>query len=382
MSEDKNKAMIKHYYLCTSCGTCRELCTIMRNDILESLSPRARVTIAGDLFLNKLGITQRVKDIIFSCTLCGVCEMTCPSGVEVAETVKATRRYILEKGEGPEELTKLLDGLTANNNIFMMDNEDRMEWASDIEDTIKDKINKHAETAIFVGCQESFKGSLYNIPEALVSIFNKVNQDYTLLGENEWCCGAPYFLLGLQSEKVNDFMSHNVEAIKALGVKRVVTTCPGCFKAWNDEYKKMDKELPFEIKHTTEILADLITNGALKVEKPFNKKVVFQDPCELGRHSGIFDAPRTILKSIPELELIELKREKADAYCCGGGGLCKASYPETAEKIAKSVVEKYIEAGAEVIVTSCPACFDNLVNGIEGKDVKLLDIHDLVNSLL
>jgi len=112
--------------------------------------------------------------------------------------------------------------------------------------------------------------------------------------------------------------------------------------------------------------------------------VVFQDPCELGRQGGIYDAPRDILKSMPGIELIELEREKADAYCCGGGGLCKAAYPEKAIKIASDVVDKYIEAGCELIVTSCPACFDNLFTAIDEnkKDIKLLDIHEMLVELL
>ncbi|MHA1379422.1 MAG: (Fe-S)-binding protein [Candidatus Helarchaeota archaeon] len=381
MSE-KDKQMIKYYYLCNNCGSCRQLCTLFRTDLTEALSPRSRMTIAGNLYLNTLGVTQKVKDIIFSCTLCGLCNDSCPSGVDVVETVKATRRYILEKGEGPESLNQLINSLFGDKNIFMLDNEDRMEWAADIEDEIKDKLKKQSENAIFIGCQESFKGSLYNIPEALVKIFNKVGYDYTLLGDDEWCCGAPYFLLGLEDEKVKGFVEHNIEQMSALGVKNIITTCPGCYKAWNDDYKKFNKEMVFNIKHSTEIIADLIKEGKLKIEKELKKKVVFQDPCELGRHSGIYEAPRIILKSIPGLELIKLEREKADAYCCGGGGLCKAAYPETATDIAKSVVGKYIEAGAELIATSCPACFDNLAIGIDGRDICLLDIHDLVMELL
>ena len=382
MTNEPDTQMMKYFYLCNNCGGCRQLCTLFRTDITEALSPRSRMAIAGNLYLNNLGITQKVKDIIFSCTLCGLCNDSCPSGVDVIETVKATRNYILQKGEGPESLNQLINSLMGNKNIFMLDNEDRMEWASEIEDIVKAKIKKQSENAIFVGCQESFKGSLYNIPEALVKIFNKIGYDYTLLGEEEWCCGAPYFLLGLKDEKINDLSDHNIEIMKSLGVKRIITTCPGCYKAWNEDYKNLKKEITFEILHSTEVLASLINEGKLKIEKQFNKKVVFQDPCDLGRHSGIYEAPRTILKSIPGLELIQLKREKVNAYCCGGGGLCKATQPETALKIAKSVSEEYLRAGAEVIVTSCPACFDNLALGIEGKDVILVDIHDLVMSLI
>ncbi len=375
--------MIKYYYLCNVCGTCRQQCTVFRTNLLEVFSPRTRVTLAGNLYLNKLGITKKTKETIFSCVLCGICENACPSGVKVLDTIKATRKYLIEQGEGPEAIQKLLDSIIEEKNIFLLENEDRMSWAEDIEDKIKDKIKKQSELALFVGCQESFKGSLYNIPESLVSIFEKVGIDFTLLGDEEWCCGAPYFLMGIRNEKVEEIMRHNIEKMKELGVKKIITTCPGCYLAWKEEYKKFDKELPFEILHSTEILADLIKEGKLKVEKEYKKKVIFQDPCDLARHSGVFEAPRIILKSIPGLELIELEREKADAYCCGGGGLCKATYPEIAKDIATTVANIYKDHGAEEIITACPACFDNLMLGIEKiENINIQDIHSLLLALL
>ncbi len=331
MSEE----MIKYYYLCNACGTCRQQCTVFRTNLIETLTPRARVTLAGELFLNKMGITKKTIDAFFSCVLCGICENSCPSGANVLEVIKATRRYIIEEGQAPDTISKIFEGIMGDKNIFLMDNEDRMGWAEDIEDKIQNKIKQQSEIGLFIGCQESFKGSLYNIPESLVLIFEKVGLDFTLLGDDEWCCGAPYFLMGVSNEKVQEIVKHNIEKMKELGVKKIVTTCPGCYLAWKEEYKKIDSELPFEILHSTEIIADLIKQGKLKIEKGHNKKVVFQDPCDLARHSGVYDAPRTILKSIPGIKLIELEREKADAYCCGGGGLCKASYPDVATTISK-----------------------------------------------
>ncbi len=380
MSEE----MIKYYYLCNNCGSCRQQCTILRTDILEGFSPRSRMTIAGNLYLNKIGITEKTKDVIFSCTLCGICDNSCPSGVDVTETIKATRKYLIDKGAGPEGISKLIDSIIAEKNIFSLDNEDRIEWSSEIEELVKPHVKKQAELAIFVGCQESFKGSLYNIPDSLVRIFNKAGIDFTLLGDDEWCCGRPYFLLGLKEGKVTELIKYNIEKMKALGVKKIVTTCPGCYESWKVDYKKFDKEMDIEIVHSSEILAQLVKEGKIKPIKEIRKKVVFQDPCELGRQGGIYDAPRDILKSMPGIELIELEREKADAYCCGGGGLCKAAYPEKAIKIASDVVDKYIEAGCELIVTSCPACFDNLFTAIDEnkKDIKLLDIHEMLVELL
>ncbi|MHA1785170.1 MAG: (Fe-S)-binding protein [Candidatus Helarchaeota archaeon] len=381
MSEE----MIKYYYLCNNCGSCRQLCTIFRTNILEAFSPRTRMTLAGNLYLNKISITEKTKDVLFSCTLCGLCDDSCPSGVNVTDTIKATRKYIIEKGEGPGAISKLIDVIMKDKNIFSLENEDRMEWSSNIEEEVKPYINKNAELALFVGCQESFRGSLYNIPESLVKIFIKAGVDFTLLGEDEWCCGAPYFLLGLNdSDKAKTLMEHNVEKMKALGVKKIVTTCPGCYRTWKVDYKKLNKDLDFDIIHSTEILAELIKEGKIKARKEVKKKVVFQDPCEMGRHGGIYEQPRDILKSIPGVELIQLDREKADAYCCGGGGLCKASYPEKAVEIASGVIDTYKEAGGELIVTSCPACFDNLFTAIDErkKEINLLDIHEMLVELL
>ncbi|MHA1263787.1 MAG: (Fe-S)-binding protein [Candidatus Helarchaeota archaeon] len=375
--------MIKYYYLCNVCGTCRQQCTIFRTNLLESFSPRARVTLAGNLYLNKMGITKKTLEAIFSCTTCGICTLTCPSGADVVETIKATRRYLIEKGKGPEAVTRLLDSIMKEKNIFLLENEDRMSWADEIEDKIKDKIMKSADLALFVGCQESFKGSLYNIPESLVLIFEKAGIDFTLLGTEEWCCGAPYFLMGIHNEKVEEIIQHNIDKMKELGVKKIVTTCPGCYLAWNEEYRKFDKALPFEILHSTEIIAELIKDGKLKIAKEYRQKVIFQDPCDLARHSGVVDAPRAILNSIPGLELIKLEREKFDAYCCGGGGLCKASYPALAKKISTSVASTYKDNGATKIITACPACFDNLLDGIKDlENIEVEDIHNLIINLL
>lgn len=379
MSDD----MIKYYYLCNVCGTCRQMCTVFRTNLVETMTPRARITLAGNLYLNKMGITKKTLQAIFSCTTCGLCTDTCPSGANVVETVKATRRYIIEHEQGPEAVSRLLESILQEKNIFLLENEDRMAWAEEIEDKIKDKLKQPAEIAIFVGCQESFKGSLYNIPESLIRIFERAGVNYTLLGDEEWCCGAPYFLMGIKNAKVQEIMQHNIEKMKELGVKTIVTTCPGCYLAWNEEYKKFDKDLPFKILHSTEMIADLLKEGKFKITKEYQKKVVFQDPCDLARHSGIFEAPRTILKSIPGLQLIELEREKLDAYCCGGGGLCKASYPEIAKEISTNVANIYKTNGAEEIITACPACFDNLMDGIKNIDhIDVVDLHNLIIQLL
>jgi Fe-S oxidoreductase len=340
--------------------------------------------IAGLLAQDRIDVSPRLIESFFTCTLCETCVNQCPSGVDVPKIVKIIRNYLLEKGLGPQPVNELVETVKKTKNIFNLENEDRLNWTEDVEELIKDKINKPAEVAFYVGCQESFKGSLFMMPESMVQIFDKANVDYTILGGEEWCCGNPSFLVGDRSEPMKEIVEHNIKKMEELGVKKIVLTCPGCYRAWNVAYPQIMgvKELPFEIIHSTEFIADLIKNNKIKLTGSYPKKVGYQDPCELGRISGVFDAPRFIIKNIPDAELIELDDTKMEATCCGGGGLCKATYDPLATAIASRKIDEFIEAGVEVLTTACPACYDNLAAGMEGKNIELQDLHELVAELM
>ena len=379
--------IIPYYNLCTTCGTCRVECTIFKIKKLDSFSPRARVMISGLLIQDKLDLNSSPKTIesIFTCTLCSMCENMCPSGVDVPKVVKSIRNYLLEKEKNPKPVSSLIETVKQTKNIFNLDNDDRLDWSDEVEDIVKDKINKKSEVAFYVGCQESFKGSLFMIPEAMVKIMNKAGIDFTLLGGDEWCCGNPTFLVGDQSDQIKELVKHNVEKMESLGVKKIIMTCPGCYRAWTKEYPKIlgVKKLPFELLHSTELIAGLIKEGKIKITKDLKKKIGYQDPCELGRISGIFSEPREIINNIPSSEFIELEANKMEATCCGGGGLCKASYDQVSTAIASNKIDEFIKAGVEVLTTACPACYDNLATALNGKEnIKLQDLHELITELM
>ncbi|MBD3230410.1 MAG: hypothetical protein GF329_19680 [Candidatus Lokiarchaeota archaeon] len=376
-----------YFNLCTACGTCRVGCTIYKEKKLDSLSPRSRILVAGMLAQDRIEISPRVIETYFTCTLCETCLNECPSGVDVPKIVKEVRYFLLERGVAPESVSGLLSTIKQTKNIFNLDNQDRLGWADDVEEIIKDKINVSAEVAYYVGCQGSFKGSLFMMPESMVYILDKAGVDFTVLGGEEWCCGDPAFLAGDESEKIKELVQHNVDKMKELGVKKIILTCPGCYRAWHEEYPDIlnikQKDFPFEILHSTEYIAELIKDGKIKLTGSYPKKVGYQDPCELGRISGIFDAPRTIIDNIPDAEFIELDENKMEATCCGGGGLCKATYDPLATAIASKKIDEFIEAGVEVLTTACPACYDNLAAGMEGKEnIELQDIHELIAELM
>jgi len=372
-----------YFNLCTVCGTCRADCTIYKIKKLESLSPRSRIILAGLLAQNRIDISPRVIEAYFTCTLCDMCHNKCPSGVDVPKIVKIIRNYLIQNKKAPKPITDLLNVIKNSKNIFNIDNEDRLAWTEEIEEIINDKINKSAKIAFYIGCQGSFKGSIFPMPVSMVKILNKLKIDFTILGEEEWCCGNPIALTGNLGDDFIQFAKHNIDKMNELGVEKILFTCPGCYRTWKFIYPQAlkIKKLPFELIHSTEFIDDLIKQGKLNIENKYSKRIGYQDPCELGRMSGIFDPPRNILKSIPDIQFIELEDSRMNSACCGGGGLCKVTYNFLSEEIAKYKINMFKNSNVETIITSCPACFDNLSSVIDD-NIEIKDIHELILDLL
>jgi len=369
---------------CARCGKCRSLCPSFKNNQWESSSARGRVLLSLGVARNKIPITTRLISDIYSCFICKQCSEVCPSAVDVPEIIEHTRNTIHKQGLTPPPIQLLLNNLDESRNIFNMDQEDRLLWAMNVEEIIEKRINKPAAIGFFVGCLESYKGSLGIIAEALVSIFDKLKIDFTILGEDEWCCGNPYIIAGESRPITQEFAKHNIEAMAKLNVKAVVTTCPGCYRVWSSIYPKIYGKLPFNIFHSTQFLADLVTRRQLKITTPLRKTAVFQDPCELGRHCGVYDPPREVLRAIPALNLISLSESRENTECCGGGGLVKALHPKLARTQGQNKIEQYQSQKVELIVTACPSCLDNYLTSLKDTqvDFSIKDINELIAEQL
>ena len=203
------------------------------------------------------------------------------------------------------------------------------------------------------------------------------------MGKDEYCCGSPLLRTG-QTEIISDLVKHNVEEFKKREVKRIVYTCAGCYRTSLIDWPKY-YDVPFEIIHKTQYLQELVNKGYFKLEKnklaPLEKIVTYHDPCHLGRHIGtIYDAPRTVLNAIPKLELVEMKRSKEKARCCGAGGGVKAGMPDLALDMSKKRLEDALSTGSFTLVTSCPFCLTNFKDAIK-ETQKELEVVDLVELL-
>ena len=175
----------------------------------------------------------------------------------------------------------------------------------------------------------------------------------------------------------------NIKQFNELGIKTMITSCAGCFKTIRNDYPKIEK-LNFEVKHTAEFLIDIIKSGQLKLKNEINMKVTYHDPCHLGRHSSVYDAPRELLKLIPGIEIIEMDRTREKSRCCGAGGGLKSGYPDIQNEISQTRIKEAEATGATELVSACPFCYQGLQVGIQALDSKLImrDITELVSMAI
>jgi Fe-S oxidoreductase len=383
--EDEKEELIAELLKCVRCGKCRAVCPELElEEFQEVSSPRGRARMAYGLLTGKIPPTQVLIDKIYSCFYCALCQETCPSGVLTSEIVLKTREELYKLGLAPENIKNLLELVLESKNIYGLDQEDRLEWAFDVEEIIEDKINVETDIGFFVGCTASYKGSLVSQPESVVKILDFLGINFTMLGENEMCCGNPYLLGGGSiNEDIKKIVFNNIEKFEELKIKKLITACPGCYRVISRIYPTIyGKELPFEVNHVSQYFSDLIAKNELIFKNGKKRDLTFQDPCELTRHCGIYEPPRHIIKSIPGLQFHELNPSKEDALCCGGGGLVKAVFPELVDKHLKIKYDQISSTTdkAEGIITTCPSCQDNLEHGasILNKKFKVIGLCELI----
>jgi Fe-S oxidoreductase len=361
------------------CGLCRALCPTWEYVGWETGSPRGRMQIVKALLDEKIKANDYIMDRLYKCTGCGYCLWKCPPGVNTVDTIMAAREYLVSEGYYPKIIDSLENSIQEKGSIYDLSKETRNDWIeyTGVEDAVK--IKNEADLVYFVGCVTSQSGRVMNVAAATSLIFNELNLDWTIL-KDEQCCGYPLLLSG-KREYLSNLAKKNVEAIKNIGAKKVVTTCPGCYRTLNFEYPRILGEMPFKTYHVSQLLNDMHSEVKKKYKEDLNMVVTYHDPCDLGRLSQIYEAPRTILNNIPGIKLIELPKNRSLAQCCGGGGMLKATNPDIASKLAEKKVEDAKLIGAEAIVSACASCKQNIQDTIfdlNEEDIQTLDLTEIV----
>jgi heterodisulfide reductase subunit D len=252
----------------------------------------------------------------------------------------------------PESLKQGLegsDGLDETHNVYKAPHEERLAWLSE-----RSRVDVPADTAFFVGCTSAYARQNMSIDTA--GTLDRLGVDWTILSD-EWCCGHPYMAAG-ELDKARQAMENTISQYEKLGVRRVVFNCPGCQKTFrHDAPKLLDRALPFEALHLLELMAQLAEEGEIRF-RPLDPKitVTYHDSCTMGRWLGIYDAPRTLLKHIPGVAVSEMPRHRENGYCCGAGGLIRYDYGQIADQAGSERFREAESTGADVLMTSCPAC--------------------------
>ncbi|MBU4492144.1 MAG: (Fe-S)-binding protein [Euryarchaeota archaeon] len=374
---------------CTRCGECVKYCpSYDARDKNRDIEPRDKILRWRDFMNRSYGLRARIfgpkkipdeeikkfTDDLYNCMTCGMCGIVCPAGIKTIELWESTRANLVKHGTGPYGKQSLFPKIIGEkHNPYLKEQKDRLAWMTpDI------KIAEKSDIAYFVGCTAGYNQQVLGVCTA--RILNKLNVPFMALGEEEWCCTSALIRTGQQH--INDVPKqaalHNIEALKARGAKRVLFACAGCFRASKLDWPGLyGKELPFESVHMSQFLAEQIKAGKIKWEKSLDMTVTYHDPCHLGRHVGVFEEPRYVLNNLPGIKLVEMERNRREQRCCGAGGGVKAGIPDLALAVAKARMNDAKATGAKALISTCPFCRRNL---IDGRDELKLDMYmdDLV----
>jgi glycolate oxidase subunit GlcD len=372
---------------CINCAFCRLGCPTYDVTQLESRNARGRNILAFNLMTGEIDPSTELANSFYTCTTCNACTYFCPARIKVDQIIQKGREKLFAAGFAPEPVTALRESILNTDNVYAAKKDDRIAiYPPSIRKKIEiGEVKQKADTLLFMGCVSSYLDM--KIVPSLFKIMDAAGVDYTMLGKEEICCGFPLHLMGDQ-EKFEQNARNLIDLIKATGAKELITPCAGCYKTFQKYYPEAG-ELGVNLFHSVQYIQKLIEEKKIKLGGDLSKKITYHDPCDLGRTFEIFDEPREILKAIPDIDFVEMNRNRLMARCCGGGGSVIALEPELAVDMATVRVKDAVEVDAEIIVSGCSACKDNLRKGIkaipkeERPKIKVMDITEIVaNSII
>ncbi|HEA79535.1 MAG TPA: (Fe-S)-binding protein, partial [Maribacter sp.] len=383
---------------CAQCGQCRAAnwpskgifhsCPVTKVDGIAKFEPllaRGKNLIMKGLLWGHLQLSQEISDVIYQCTLCGLCEEVCFNSqsesfdfplhniMDHVNTYEALRADLVEAGFPIESQVPMNKAMVELLNPYERDNKEKVNWTQKLDFKIKNANTEDSEILYFVGCTSGLTPDIEKVAIATAKIFNKLGVDFSVFGEHEVCCGS----VGMRTGDRNSFgkvAEKNAELFKGKGIKRIVTSCAGCYRTFKKDYGNRLEDI--EILHTVEFLQEIIKIKDIKL-KNLDIKTTYHDPCHLGRHMNVYEAPRDLLNMISNLT--EMKTNRVGAMCCGAGGGVKKGFPELSMEIAKNRVKEAEDTGAEYLVSTCPFCWRNLNDAIvsTGSNLKMVDLVEL-----
>jgi Fe-S oxidoreductase len=354
--------------MCMQCGMCAGSC------------PESGLTPFNIRTLVRKRQFQREMDesIPWYCTSCGECTLRCPRDVKPSEMIIEVRSSLVEEGKIPVSIQKALENTFVQKNPWGRPRAKRGAWQEEMGVKVPHVKDTDSKRLLFTCCIQAYDPRCMVIPANVAKILTKGGVEFGILGAEESCCGNEMRRMG-ETGLFEELQQANTAAFQKYGVKEIIALSPHCMNTLKKEYG----DLGIKISHYTELLAAMLEQGSLSFKAPYNKKVIYHDPCFLGKQNKIFEAPRNILRAIEGLKLLEFSGSRENSLCCEGGGgrmfyEAEVSYLRNSEKRVREALEK----GAEVLATSCPFCVMTLEDPATEKGLPVKELSEIVIEVL
>jgi len=393
-------------FACMECGRCQDVCPAFQTG--KPLSPKMILyDMERHLLEVRKALVQKKRDAlpplvpgvhaedeIWTCTTCGACMHVCPVEIEhIRKIVGLRQSQVLTESKFPAELNAFFRNLETNANPWGIGFAKRGDWAEGLPvATVSEKPG--AEYLFWVGCSASFDEEGRKIARAFVRCLDAAGIDFAVLGAEEKCCGDSARRLG-NEYLAQTLAAETIETFARTKVKKILTVCPHGFNTFRHEYPRLLDVLPslspeakdhyrtIRVHHHAEFLRDLIAQGRLKVRSS-SGRVAYHDPCYLGRHNGILDAPRDLLSRTAG-KVVELVDNREHSLCCGAGGGLMWTEEKLGTRVNHKRAEQVLRSGAEGVATACPFCATMLRDALKDKersDVRVRDLAQVVAEAL
>ncbi|OCS84771.1 (Fe-S)-binding protein [Caryophanon tenue] len=420
--EDFTQRQLIDLYACAECGRCTNMCPAsatgktlspmnlivnLRNHLTDKgalITSRApwvpALAFSADTSANQLALQasggatidtvempQLIGDVVTSeelwaCTTCRNCEDQCPVMNEHVDKIVDLRRYlVMTQGEMPSEASRYFQNIERQGNPWGTNRNERVKWREGMEDIVKtvDEVEEF-DVLYWVGSMGSYDIRNQRIAQAFARLMHEAGVKFAILGNHEGNSGDTARRMG-NEYLFQDLCAQNIAVFEQYNVKKIVTTDPHAFNSFKNEYPEFGLEA--EVVHHTELLRDLLQQKKIVPTERVEEKIVYHDSCYIGRYNGMYDAPRDILSMIPGVEILEMKRNREDALCCGagGGGMWMEDRQGTRINLART--EMALETNPTMIGSNCPYCLTMLSDGTKAmeveEDVQTLDIAEIID---